>query len=84
MKKNNVRETAEKIVRQIYRVDTTEALPEEFPLLGHEGIFDSVTALKLVTALEKEFGIVVDDDDIRSENFRNLDALSNYLVRKLS
>jgi acyl carrier protein len=84
VKRNDVRKTAEKIVRQIYRVDEAESLPAEFPLLGHEGIFDSVAALRLVTALEKEFGIVVDDEEIRSENFRSLDALSDYLARKLS
>lgn len=84
MKRNDVRKSAERIIREIYRVDAAESLPEEFPLLGHDGIFDSVAALKLVLALEKEFAIVVDDEEIRSENFKNLDALSQYLNRKLS
>jgi acyl carrier protein len=81
---DDIRGTAERIIRQIYRVDAAESLPEEFPLLGHSGVFDSVAALKLVLALEKEFGIVVDDEEIRAENFGNLNALTEYLQRKLS
>lgn len=84
MKRSDIRETAERVIKQIYRMDTAESLPEEFPLLGHSGVFDSVAALKLVLALEKEFGIVVDDEEIRAENFGNLNALTEYLQRKLS
>lgn len=67
-----------------------ETVPEsgdlagDFVLLGEGGAFDSVTALELVLALEKEFGIVVKDDDVRPENLRNVGSIVNFVKTALS
>ena len=52
-------------------------------LLGEEGIFDSVTALELIVALEKEFSIVVRDDDVRPENLANVAAIVKFVHAEL-
>lgn len=44
---------------------------------------DSVAMLQLVLAVEKEFGIAVEDDDISPANFGNFAALNQYVARKL-
>jgi len=69
-------EEIEKRVVQLVRETVPESgdLTGEFILLGEGGAFDSVTALQLVLALEKEFGIVVKDDDVQPENLRNLET----------
>lgn len=76
----------EKRVLQLVRETVPESgdLAGDFVLLGEEGAFDSVTALELVLALEKEFGIVVSDDDIQPENLRNVGSIVNFVKTALS
>ncbi|HEX9787622.1 MAG TPA: acyl carrier protein [Candidatus Binatia bacterium] len=79
-------EEIEKRVVQLVRETVPESgdLTGEFILLGEGGAFDSVTALQLVLALEKEFGIVVKDDDVQPENLRNLETIVNFVKSALS
>ncbi len=76
----------EKRVLQLVRETVPESgdLAGDFVLLGEEGAFDSVTALELVLALEKEFGIVVNDDDIQPENLRNVGSIVSFVKTALS
>jgi acyl carrier protein len=57
---------------------------EPFLLFGQEGTFDSVSALQLVFDVEEHFNIVVEDEEIHSDNFHSLDALTDYIQRKVS
>lgn len=45
-----------------------------------DGVLDSMGMLELMTFLEREFGIDIDDSDLTYDNFHDLDAISN-LVR---
>ncbi|HEY2920060.1 MAG TPA: phosphopantetheine-binding protein [Candidatus Binatia bacterium] len=56
----------------------------DFVLLGEDGIFDSVTALELVLAIEKEFAIVVKDDEVRQENLGNVESVVSFIQAALS
>lgn len=47
------------------------------------GVIDSMGVLVVVTWLEQEFGIVVDDEDVVPENLASIDNLSSYVDRKL-
>ncbi|MFE9683974.1 acyl carrier protein [Streptomyces sp. NPDC002701] len=49
--------------------------------LGYVG---SLFALQLVTFVEDEFGITVEDGDMELENFRTLGALDAFVTRRLS
>ena len=84
MQKEEIRSRAESLMRRFYQIEPDAALPEEFVVLGQEGAADSVAALQLVVALEEGFGIVVEDEDIVPENFRNLEVLSRYIATKLA
>ncbi len=48
-----------------------------------EGIIDSTGILELVSFLEEEFGITVDDEDLIPENLDSVNNVTNYLDRKL-
>jgi acyl carrier protein len=52
-------------------------------LLFDEGIFDSIGLLNLISFLEENFGIKVNDLEINSDNFESIDAITSYLERKL-
>jgi len=50
--------------------DTTRELTDETPLL--DGILDSLALSQLVGFVEDEFGLVIDDADITSQNFKSV------------
>ncbi len=47
-----------------------------------QGILDSTGVLELVTFVEREFGIAVDDDELVPSNFDSIAALSQFIERK--
>jgi len=59
------------------------SLKNDTPLLESR-ILNSLSLLKLVVYLEKEFGIVVPADELVPENFKTIDAICNYLQSKSS
>jgi acyl carrier protein len=77
--------TAENIRQRIQKRLADSNLPgaEAFILLGDGERIDSVAALRLVLSLEEEFGIVVEDGDIKPQNFSDMDRLESYIRRKL-
>ena len=49
-----------------------------------EGIIDSTGILELVTFLEDEFSITVEDEELIPENLDSIGNVSNFLERKIS
>ena len=52
--------------------------------LMQAGIIDSVGVLELVSYIEEEFGITVEDDELIPANFDSLANIADYLGRKLA
>lgn len=52
------------------------------PLLGRGIGLDSMEALALVTALEEQFSVQIDDDDLTVSLFATLGTLADYVARK--
>jgi methoxymalonate biosynthesis acyl carrier protein len=46
------------------------------------GLVNSLFALQLVTFLEKEFAILVENDDLDLENFNTIDHIFQFVVNK--
>jgi hypothetical protein len=53
-------------------------------LSGRTEDLDSVLVLRLVLAIEQEFGVVIQDDEIQPDNFAHLDALALLIQRKIA
>ncbi|MEJ6002449.1 acyl carrier protein [Paucibacter soli] len=53
-------------------------------LLGAIPELDSMAVVSLITALEEQLGIAVDDDDIDGSTFATVGSLSDYVSAKLS
>ena len=49
-----------------------------------EGIIDSTGILELVTFLEDEFSITVEDEELIPENLDSIGNVANFLERKIS
>ncbi|MFJ9213863.1 phosphopantetheine-binding protein [Streptomyces sp. NPDC102264] len=48
------------------------------------GFVSSMFAMQLVSFVEHEFGITVDNEDLELEYFRSIDALDAFVARKLA
>ena len=53
-------------------------------LLGAIPVLDSMAVVSLITALEDQFGLVVDDDDIDGSTFATVGSLSDFVSSKLA
>ena len=51
-------------------------------LLGSAGGFDSTKTLELIVAVEQEFGIVINDDEISPDNLGSTENLVRFIVLK--
>ena len=45
----------------------------------NDGLLDSLDIVNLVVALEEEYGISIDGEDVTPENFKNLETLEQFL-----
>ena len=60
------------------------ALGPDTPLLGSLPELDSMAVVNLVTALEAQFDIVVEDDEISAATFETLGSLAAFVEAKLA
>ncbi|MCC4245949.1 acyl carrier protein [Stappia indica] len=56
--------------------------PEENLL--DSGILDSLGIAEVTEYMEKEFGIAIDEDEITSQNYKTLNALSGFCHSKIT
>ncbi|SEL62522.1 Acyl carrier protein [Roseateles sp. YR242] len=61
-----------------------KAFTPDTALLGAIPELDSMAVVSLITALEEQFGIVVDDDEIDGSTFATVGALTDFLNGKLA
>ncbi|UQT62002.1 phosphopantetheine-binding protein (plasmid) [Streptomyces durmitorensis] len=48
------------------------------------GFVSSMFAIQLVSFVEHEFGLTIDNDDLELDNFRSVGALDAFVTRKQS
>lgn len=76
---NNVKQI---LVSQLQLSDQLSTAGKETPLLGAIPEFDSMAVVTVITALEEQFGFVVDDDEISAEVFESLGSLCEFVQAK--
>ena len=59
----------------------TKNVGNEDPLLKN-GLIDSLGILEVVTFLEREFNIIVTDEELLPENFESVQSLSSFVHQK--
>lgn len=50
------------------------------PLLGKQGIMDSVTVVRFIRQMEKEFGIGFDDEDLDLDLLANVRTVTDLVM----
>lgn len=64
--------------------DRVESFDDSTGLFGSIPEFDSMAVVTVVTSLEEQFGIVIDDDDITAEIFETVGSLTRFVDQKLA
>ena len=60
------------------------AFTRDTHLVGALPEFDSMAVVSLITALEQQLGIVIDDDDLDGQTFATVGALADFVSAKLA
>ena len=64
--------------------DQVDQYDESTPLLGSIPEFDSMAVVTLITALEDNFGIMVNDDEISADTFATVGSVHQFVTEKLA
>ena len=60
------------------------SLTPDSPLLGGIPEFDSMAVVSVVTMIEDDLGVTLDDDELSAEAFATVGSLTGLVERKLS
>lgn len=63
--------------------EKTAGFSEATRLLGDLPELDSMAVLSVLTGMEEQFGIVLEDDDISADTFENIGTLVDLVVEKM-
>lgn len=81
----SLRENLKRLIVESLRLDglTTDRISDDTPLFGEELGLDSVDALELVVAVEKEYGIKIRSNEVDKQVFASVASLGNFVARSL-
>ncbi len=71
------------IVEELQFDGSAGQLSNDYPLLERE-VIDSMGIFQIVSFLESEFGVEIDDEDLVPEHFATIDDISQLVDSKLA
>jgi acyl carrier protein len=81
----NVVQEVIRLLDEVLSLDgRSSAFTRDTPLLGAIPELDSMAVVTLITTLEEQFGLTVDDDDIDGSTFATVGSLADFVSSKLS
>ena len=81
----NVTHEVLRVLDEVLSLDGRSAkFTRDTPLLGAIPELDSMAVVSLITSMEDQLGIVVDDDDIDGATFATVGSLTDFVSAKLS
>ena len=72
------------ILDRLNFIEGTKKIDEQVGLLGHGIGLDSIEILSVVAAIEDEFGLTLEDEELQVEYFRTLGSLVTFIQGKLA
>ena len=64
--------------------DRASQLTESSPLLGGIAEFDSMAVVTVLTMVEEEFGVEIDDDEVSADIFQTVGTLAEFIKEKVA
>jgi len=86
MSEDAVRSRLKELIIQSLNLEgmTPGQIKDEEPLFGEGLGLDSVDALELVVALEKEYGISIESHEVGREVFASVSSLAGFVAKRLA
>lgn len=63
--------------------DRAEQLTRESPIMGEIPEFDSMAVVTVLTMVEEEYGVEIDDDEVSAEIFETVGSLEKFVQGKV-
>ena len=80
----NVTQEILRVLDEVLSLDgRTASFTRDTPLLGAIPELDSMAVVSLITTLEEQLGLVVNDDDIDGSTFASVGSLCDFVSAKL-
>ena len=80
----NVTQEVLRVLDEVLSLDgRTASFTRDTPLLGAIPELDSMAVVSLITGLEEQLGLVVNDDDIDGSTFASVGSLCDFVSTKL-
>lgn len=80
---NDRKNTIKDFIIENYLFGNSDGIDDDTSFL-EEGIIDSTGVLELITFLEEEFSIMVDDDELIPENLDSINNVAKFVEKKKS
>lgn len=81
----NVTQEVLRILDQVLSLNgRARSFTRDTPLLGAIPELDSMAVVSLITSMEDQFGLVVDDDDIDGSTFATVGSLVDFVSSKIA
>ena len=81
----NVTQEVLRVLDEVLSLDGRSArFTRDTPLLGAIPELDSMAVVSLITSMEDQLGILVDDDDIDGATFATVGSLADFVSAKLA
>ena len=86
MDKDTLKSELKHLVIETLRLEDVEpdAIQDEEPLFVEGLGLDSIDALELVVAIEKNYGVLIEDEEVGFEAFASIEALADFIIGKKS
>lgn len=83
MSKKDISLSIKQLLIDILSLDlSVEDISDDMLLLGNIPEFDSMAIVSVLTAIEEEFDVTIEDDDLSAEVFESIESLAGFVVSK--
>lgn len=86
MDKETLKSELKRLIIETLRLEDIkpDSIKDDEPLFGEGLGLDSIDALELVVAIEKKYGVLIEDEEVGIEAFASIDALADFVIGKKS
>ncbi len=81
---SNLSDTIEIIAEVLQLGEQAASFDANTPLLGSVPEFDSMAVVSVITAIEDNYGISVEDDEVSAELFETVGSLHEFILQKIA
>lgn len=71
------------LLKEILQLDDVDSWDEDTEILGSIAEFDSMAIVTVLTMVEENYGIMIEDDEVSAEVFETLGSLVSFISEKV-